>query len=105
MRNTLQRNEEQRQQHEIQRQQLETQLRQAQKMDALGRLAGGVAHDFNNLLSVILGYSQLLLDAGLPELPAKRISGILQAGQRAANLTRPLLVFSRPEAGDPSELD
>jgi len=87
------------------RKSLETQLRQAQKMDALGRLAGGVAHDFNNLLSVILGYSQLLLEAGLPELPAKRISGILQAGQRAANLTRQLLVFSRQEAVDPKVLD
>lgn len=87
------------------RKNLETQLRQAQKMDALGRLAGGVAHDFNNLLSVILGYSQLLLDAGLPDVPAKRISGILQAGQRAANLTRQLLVFSRQEAVDPKILD
>lgn len=87
------------------RKSLETQLRQAQKMDALGRLAGGVAHDFNNLLSVILGYSQLLLDAGLPDVPAKRISGILQAGQRAANLTRQLLVFSRQEIIDPKVLD
>jgi len=87
------------------RKNLETQLRQAQKMDALGRLAGGVAHDFNNLLSVILGYSQLLLDAGLPDVPAKRISGILQAGQRAANLTRQLLVFSRQEVVDPKILD
>ena len=87
------------------RKSLETQLRQAQKMDALGRLAGGVAHDFNNLLSVILGYSQLLLDAGLPDVPAKRISGILQAGQRAANLTRQLLVFSRQEVVNPKVLD
>ena len=87
------------------RRSLEGQLRQSQKMDALGRLAGGIAHDFNNVLGVILGYSQLLLESGLPEQPTKRIAGIFQAGQRAAGLTRQLLVFSRQEVVSPRVLD
>ena len=87
------------------RRSLEGQLRQSQKMDALGRLSGGIAHDFNNVLGVILGYSQLLLESGLPEEPARRIAGILQAGQRAAGLTRQLLVFSRQEVVSPRVLD
>lgn len=87
------------------RRSLEAQLRQSQKMDALGRLAGGIAHDFNNLLGVILGYSQLLLETGLPEKTAKRVTGIMQAGQRAESLTRQLLVFSRQEVVSPKVLD
>lgn len=77
---------------------LETQLQQAQKMEAVGRLAGGIAHDFNNLLMVILGYSDSILyklDDADP-LRAK-ISEIHAAGQRAANLTSQLLAFSRKQ--------
>jgi two-component system, cell cycle sensor histidine kinase and response regulator CckA len=77
---------------------LEAQLLQAQKMDAIGRLAGGVAHDFNNLLTIITSYSELALDAvsQTGALQAK-IHEILQAARRAAELTRQLLAFSRKQ--------
>ena len=77
---------------------LEAQLLQAQKMDAIGRLAGGVAHDFNNLLTIITSYSELALDAvsQTSALEAK-IHEILQAARRAAELTRQLLAFSRKQ--------
>jgi PAS domain S-box-containing protein len=81
---------------------LEEQFRQAQKMEAVGRLAGGVAHDFNNLLGVIIGYSELV-SSGLPagSVLHKRVEAIKQAGQRAAALTTQLLAFSRKQALQP----
>jgi two-component system cell cycle sensor histidine kinase/response regulator CckA len=75
---------------------IEAELVQSQKMDAIGRLAGGVAHDFNNLLTIITSYSELALDSVTSESPAQtRIQEILSAAHRAAGLTRQLLAFGR----------
>jgi two-component system cell cycle sensor histidine kinase/response regulator CckA len=85
---------------------LERQLAQAQKMEAIGRLAGGVAHDFNNLLGVILGYAEMTrrgLSEGHP-LSAK-VDQILKAAERAAGLTRQLLAFSRRQVLEPRIVD
>jgi PAS domain S-box-containing protein len=91
------------------RQSLRAQFQQAQKMEAVGRLAAGVAHDFNNLLTVINGYAELLL--ARPEIYSRhaptetKLAGILKAGERAAALTRQLLAFSRQQVLEPRLLD
>jgi PAS domain S-box-containing protein len=88
------------------RKRLERQFLQAQKMEAVGRLAGGISHDFNNLLTAILGYSELLMDElrDQPKL-ASDIEEIQKAGQRARRLTQQLLAFSRKQVLMPQLLD
>jgi len=88
------------------RKQLEEQLRQAQKMEAVGRLAGGVAHDFNNLLTAIKGYGGLLMEALHPsDVRRADVQEINKAADRAAALTRQLLAFSRKQVLKPVVLD
>ena len=95
-----------RKQAEVEAEKLQAQLTQVQKMESVGRLAGGVAHDFNNMLGVILGYSELALkqvEAGQPMHSA--LQGIQQAAQRSADLTRQLLAFARRQTVAPKVLD
>jgi len=88
------------------RRSLEEQLRHAQKMEAVGRLAGGVAHDFNNLLTVVLTNAELLaLDPNPQEILQESLGEIQAAGTRAAELTRQLLAFSRKQVLEPVVLD
>jgi two-component system cell cycle sensor histidine kinase/response regulator CckA len=85
---------------------LEAQLRQAQKMEAVGRLAGGVAHDFNNMLGIIIGHADMVLeemDQGQPFY--KDLSEIRKAGVRSADLTRQLLAFARKQTVAPKVID
>jgi PAS domain S-box-containing protein len=85
---------------------VEAQLRQAQKMEAVGRLAGGIAHDFNNMLLVILGYGESLLERVQGDPDAREdVEAVLEAGRRAAELTRSLLMFSRRHVMQPKLVD
>jgi two-component system, cell cycle sensor histidine kinase and response regulator CckA len=77
---------------------LEEELRQAQRQEALGRLAGGIAHDFNNLLTVMMGYASLTLDAGLSEPLRRNVGEILNAARRAAAITDRLRAFGRRQS-------
>jgi len=91
---------------EQRRREAQAQFRQAQKMESVGRLAGGVAHDFNNMLSVILGSSELALEAVDPESTvAEDLREIRKAAKRSAALTRQLLTFARQQPVDPRTVD
>jgi len=93
-------------QAEEERRLLETQLRQAQKMEAIGRLAGGIAHDFNNILTVILGYSDLAIMSLNPDDPLySPLQKIKDASERSAALIRKLMAFSRQQNAEPQVLD
>ena len=91
---------------EADRARLEEQLRQSQKMESIGRMAGGISHDFNNLLTVINGYAEMLLQGGqLSEFARHPVAQIFKAGERAKELTRQLLAFSRRQILQPVFLD
>lgn len=85
---------------------LQDQLAQSQKMEAVGQLAGGIAHDFNNMLSVILGYSDMIMEKLSEDDPAvQELREIHEAAQRSAGLTRQLLAFARQQAVEPKIID
>ncbi len=91
---------------ETEKDELESLLRQSQKMEAVGQLAGGISHDFNNLLSIINGYSQMLLDDKLlKESQRSKLEEIMRAGDLATSLTRQLLVFSRRQSMESRIID
>jgi len=94
----------QRQHMEMMLRRSEERLRQAEKLEALGRLAGGIAHEFNNLLSMVLGYSELLLPS-VPEAARHYVKKISSSAQRAAALTRQMLAFGRRQMLEPRVLD
>jgi two-component system, cell cycle sensor histidine kinase and response regulator CckA len=85
--------------------QLEGELRQYQKLESIGQLAAGVAHDFNNILTVVQGYAAMLDDLGLKEEQAEPVRQIAAAAERAANLTRQLLAFSRKQMINPTKCE
>jgi two-component system, cell cycle sensor histidine kinase and response regulator CckA len=87
------------------RKELETELMQAQKMDAIGQLAGGVAHDFNNMLTVISGYASLLREEATDQGDIEAVDAIQKAAEQATELTRQLLAFSRRQELQPTVLD
>lgn len=93
-------------QAEEERERLDAQLQQAQKMEAVGRLAGGVAHDFNNMLNVILGHAEIMSDDLPDDSPLREdLDDICSAAERSANLTRQLLAFARKQTVAPKDLD
>jgi len=97
---------EQQQAAERQRASLEGQLQQAQKMESVGRLAGGVAHDYNNMLSVIIGYTELAMDKVAPsDALHAELQEILNAAKRSNEITRQLLAFARKQTINPAVLD
>jgi signal transduction histidine kinase len=91
---------------QAERQELREQLHQAQKMESVGRLAGGISHDFNNILSAINGYAEMCLMKMEKNSSVRRyVETILESGQRAARLTQQLLAFSRRQIVKPGQLD
>jgi PAS domain S-box-containing protein len=103
---TIARDITERKQAEQEMERLQLELMQAQKMESIGRLAGGVAHDFNNLLTVINGYSRMLVDTLNTDDPRRQsVEGIYSAGQRAAGITKQLLAFSRKQVLELRVLD
>ena len=98
--------ESERKTNEKERIKLQQQLTQAQKMESIGRLAGGVAHDYNNMLSIILGYTEMLTEKVPPQSPLHAdLMEILKAAQRSADITRQLLAFARKQTINPKVID